>query len=83
MNTYQSSSIFVAGIIMVIHSLLSIIALSKGIEGLVGWNTFTGHLWVMLITGIIFCFIPFMGGSNEKTNERNDRGHKRRWKYIG
>jgi hypothetical protein len=82
MNTYQSSFIFVAGIIMVSNSLLSIIALSEAIGGLVGWNTLTGHLWVMLITGIIFCFIPFMGGSKE-TNEKYDRGHKRRWKYIG
>jgi H+/gluconate symporter-like permease len=70
MNTYQSSSLFVAGIIMVINSLVTIISVSEAIEGLMGWNNLTGHLWVMLITGIIFCFIPFMGGNDKHKDEK-------------
>ena len=55
---------------MMLNSLLSIVKLSEATGDLVAWNILTGHLWVMLITGIIFCLIPLMGEKKNNIDQK-------------
>lgn len=55
---------------MIANSLTFIGRLSEVAQEIVGWNYLTGHLWVMLLTGIIFCFMGVMGDEKNNANEK-------------
>ena len=70
MNNKQQFLFLGIGFVMVLNSLLSILAISDTIDGLLAWNAITGHYWVMLITGVLFCLVPVLQDKEESDNAK-------------
>ena len=77
MDTTEKTLIFIAGAVMIATGLMGIVSwseLSGTLYGFSNWLQYAtaGHWWVILFVGIIFCLMPWVGGTNnsKKVDQR-------------